>query len=331
MKKVSILLLLTVVLASFSFAQISVTGGFEIGNITEGSEGKSDPALWTAFEGSASKELGPGSIGAAFGLGTKLHFAKEYGWKSEPAEIFGSDYATDGLYTDAGDIYLKGTYTLPAGPGELGLGVSTWQDFGALNFDVGYDGITAGPVTLGFGITYALNTSGKTLDEDKAFASENAVFGDDVKAKDDDGKDIVGSKTDDFTARLSAAFDFGLSLTYKFTFGIDHDSKVATIAYVDVNYKVIDPLTVGLELDKTGPAFKGAEYDLANKAGKRETYSQGFTLKPYVKYAITENTSVGLNVKIAGIGNDFGDIETPNDEDYGDVLITPGLTISHTF
>jgi hypothetical protein len=268
MKKVSILLLLTTVLVSFSFAQVTVVGGFEADNVTGGNGGKLDPALWTEFYGAASEELGPGSIGAELGLGTKLHFG-------------------DGVapYSDAGDIYLKGSYTLPAGPGELGIGISTWHTFGALSFGVDYDGIAAGPVTLGFGVSYGFNTTG--IDK-----LEPAVFGDDPK------------ELDKFTARLSADFDFGLGIIYKFQYGIGEESDVANIVYLDINYQVIDPLLVGIEVDETGKEFKG------------------FLVKPYVNYSITEKTTAGLFVKIANIGGE---------EPLDDILITPGLTIKHVF
>jgi hypothetical protein len=268
MKKVSILLLLTTVLAAFSFAQVTVVGGFEADNVTEGNGGKMDPALWTEFYGAASEELGPGTIGAELGLGAKLHFG-------------------DGVapYSDAGDVYLKGSYALPAGPGELAFGISTWHTFGALNFGVDYNGIAAGPVSLGFGASYGFNTSG-TND------GKNAVFGDDPE------------ELDKLTARLSADFDFGLGITYKFQYGIGEESDVSNIVYLDVNYKVIDPLVVGIEVDETGKEFKG------------------FLLKPYANYSITEKTTAGLFVKVANIGG-----EEPAD----DILITPGLTIKHVF
>jgi hypothetical protein len=280
MKKVSILLLLTVFLTAFSFAQVTVIGGFEAGNVTEGNSEKMDPALWTEFYGAASQELGPGSIGAELGLGTKLHLSDDY-----PP------------YDDAGDIYLKGSYALPAGPGELGFGISTWHKFGALSFGLDYDGIAAGPATIGFGIGYDLNTKGTTDNGDK-----NAIFGDEGKPDAPGGK--ATEDLDKFSVRLSVGFDFGLGLTYKFRYAIGDDSDIDRIVYLDLNYQVIDPLLVGVEVDDTGKEFKG------------------FTLKPYANYSITEKTSAGIYFKVANIGG-----KSPND----DVLITPGLTIKHVF
>ncbi|MDR1249059.1 MAG: hypothetical protein LBK63_07130 [Treponema sp.] len=281
MKKVSILLLLITVLVSFSFAQVTVVGGFELDNVTGGNDGKLDPALWTEFYGSASKELGPGSIGADLGLGAKLHFSDE----------------ADSAYSDAGDVFLKGSYTLPAGPGDLAIGISTWHRFSNLSFGVDYDGIAAGPVAIGVGVGYDFNTSGITDDN----PPKPQVFADPDNAV-----------QDTLTARLSADFDFGLGIVYKFQYGIggkdvagDDASGVAKIVYLDVNYKVMDPLVVGLELDNTGDEFKA------------------FQLKPYGNYSISDNTTLGISVKIANINNDVDGAD--------DILITPGLTIKHVF
>jgi hypothetical protein len=284
MKKLSILLLLTIVLASFSFAQVSVTGGFEVDNLTEGNKKKVDPSLWTEFYGAASEELGPGTIGVGLGLGTRLYL---------------SDKHTP--YKDAGDIYLKGSYALPAGPGKLNIGLSTWADFNSLHFDLGYDGIAVGPATIGAGITYAFNTSGEDGKTD-AGATDYAIFGDDAE------------KLDVFTAKLSAAFDFGLGIVYKFQYYIGDEettetgsiieSGVKKIVYLDVSY-ALDPLTVGIEIDDTGDDFKG------------------FTVKPYADYSITEKTSAGFSFKIANIGNDTKGAD--------DLVLTPALTIKHVF
>jgi hypothetical protein len=273
MKKVSILLLLTVVLTAFSFAQVSVVGGFEAANLTGGNDGDMDPALWTEFYGAASQELGPGTIGAELGLGTKLHLSDKFA-----------------PYDDAGDIYLKGSYTLPAGPGALSFGLSTWHKFDDLHFDLGYSGIAAGPVTLGFGITYALKTTGFNDD------GESAIFGD--GPKDSAAQDV-------FTGKLTASFDFGLGLTYKLKYGIGDENEVVNIVYLDLNYQVIDPLLVGLEVDDTGDEFKG------------------FTAKLYGNYSITEKTTAGIFFKIQNINNDA--------EGHKDIELSPGLTITHVF
>jgi hypothetical protein len=280
MKKVSILLLLATVLVAFSFAQVTVVGGFEAGNLTGANEaisGKVDPALWTEFYGAASEELGPGSVGAELGSGAKLHF----GDGAEP-------------YTDAGDVYLKGSYALPAGPGELAFGISTWSLFNALSFGLDYDGIPAGPVALGVGVAYGFNTAGTDT-------NGSAVFGDEP------------AKPDKFTARLSADFDFGLGIIYKFRYFINNaadKSDVDRIVYLDITYQVIDPLVVGVEVDNTGKEFKGDA-------------EGGFTVKPYGKYSITEKTTLGLSVTLGNINSDVAG--------HKDIEITPALTVTHVF
>jgi hypothetical protein len=304
MKKLGILLLLTTVLAAFSFAQVSVTGGFELANVSGAKiydedakelwNDKMDPARWTEFYGTGSRELGPGSIGAALGLGTKLHFGEDV----KP-------------YGTAGDIYLKGFYNLPAGPGTLAIGVSTWSMFDSLQFGLDYDGIAAGPVSLGLGLAYTLNTTGETGTGDDKKA---AVFGDEDK------------EWDVFTAKLSADFDFGLGIIYKFQYGIGDsvagkkvESDIKKIVYLDVSFQVMDPLKVGIELDDTGKDFKG---DLVPES---ETLNLGFTLKPYVEYAISENTTAGFAFVINGING--------GKKDSFEVVpfFTPQLTISHSF
>jgi hypothetical protein len=293
MKKVSILLLLITVLAAFSFAQVTVVGGFQAANVTEGNSGHMDPNLWTEFYGAASKDLGPGSIGVELGLGAGLHFSDK-------------DYPYD---AGNGDVYLKGSYTLPAGPGDLAIGISTWSKFSNLSFGVDYDGIAAGPATIGVGVGYDFNTTG--VNEDGDFA----IFGDEGGPSIPPQYEfLVGANTDPkdkFSARLSADFDFGLGITYKFRYAIggedangDDDSGIDRIVYLDINYKVMDPLVVGLELDDTGDEFKG------------------FTLKPYGNYSISDNTTLGIFVKIGNISG-----ESPAD----DIIITPGLTIKHVF
>jgi hypothetical protein len=294
MKKVSILLLLTTVLAAFSFAQVTVVGGFQAGNVTagnkhvgEGEDGrdkKMDPTLWTEFYGAASQELGPGSVGVELGLGAGLHFTKD-----EPGD-------GDTPYDNGnGDVYLKGSYSLPAGPGELAFGVSTWHTFSSLHLGVDYDGIVAGPATVGFGLEYAFNTTGQNDDE------EPAIFGDKPE-----------KENDKFTARLSADFDFGLGIVYKFRYFMGEDSDIDNIAYLDVNYKVMDPLVVGIELDNTG------------KDGNKDAdLFKGFQVKPYGNYSLSDSTTLGIFVKLANIGNDV--------EGNKDIEITPGLTIKHVF
>ncbi|MDR1507210.1 MAG: hypothetical protein LBI67_08920 [Treponema sp.] len=232
MKKLAILFLLTTLLVSFSFAQVSIVGGFEAGNVAGGNSGDMDPALFTEFYGAASQQLGPGTIGVELGLGTKLHLSKD----GVPATA-----AT--AYDFAGDNYLKGSYTLAVGPGSLAFALSTWGEsnggkanFGDLHIGADYDGLAVGPATLGFGAEYQFKTTGIDGFDKKVFADKPKVA------------DVV-------QVRVSAAIA-AFSIIYKFNYALDPTSEISRIAYVDASYKINDPLTVGLELDDTGKEFK---------------------------------------------------------------------------
>jgi hypothetical protein len=288
MKKLAILFLLTIVLASFTFAQVTVKGGFEVINVTGADETvptagtEADPVLYTEFSGAASKELGPGSIGVALQVGAGLHFGDDV----DP-------------YDPHGDLLLKGSYSLAAGPGTLAFALFTKSaSFGALGIGVDYDGIAVGPATLGFGVEYDFNTSGRD--------------GADVGAFKDDPKE-----GDKFIARAGFGIA-GFSLTYKLEFTLnatnpangDDESWVSKIAYIDASYQVLDPLKVGLELDNTGAPNKDGDY------------FKGFALKPYAEYAINASATVGASVFIGNISG-----EKP----YEDIYITPGLWISYSF
>jgi hypothetical protein len=231
MKKASMLLLLITVLTAVSFAQVSVLGGFQLGNVTGSNyDGHMDPNLWTEFYGAAGQELGPGFIGVELGLGAGLHFSDEN---------FPYDRG------DKGDVYMKGYYALPTNSGELAIGLSTWYLFNSLQFSLDYDGISVGAAALGLGAAYQLNTSGSN--------GGYAIFG--------DGDNPV---QDLFTLRFSAGFESGLGIIYKFQYGIggrdpyteEDQTGVAKIVYLDISYQLY-PLVVGLEIDDTGDKFKG--------------------------------------------------------------------------
>jgi hypothetical protein len=275
MKKLAILFLLTIVFASFTFAQVTVKGGFEVENVSGANSGDANPILFTEFTGKAGTDLGPGTIGVELGLGTALNF---------------SDKAT-AAYAGHGDIYLKGSYSLAAGPGTLAFGISTWPDFGSLHFGADYDGIAAGPATLGFGVEYDFNTSG--LD-----GADIGVFKDDPK------------KDDLFVGRVGVSIA-GFSLTYKIKYTLgDPDSFVSTIANIDASYQINDAIKAGVEVDNTGKTAKSADY------------FKGFSIKPYGEYALSDQTAAGAYVVVGNISG-----EAPVDE----ITIKPGLWINHSF
>lgn len=289
MKKIAILFLLATVLVGFTFGQVWVKGGLDLDNITGANDGDMNPILYTEFGGAASADLGPGSVGVELQAGAGINFA---------SDVY--------PYVSHGDIYLKGFYALPAGPGTLKFGLSVWSVnstdidptaalafgtapmFNIIEIGADYDGVAIGPATLGFGAWYDFKTSG--ID-----APDMAVFGDDPEQA-----DLIGF-------RVSAAID-AFSVTYKLKITSGEDTFISTIAYLDAAYQVMDPLKVGLEVDDTGAQMKDGDY------------FKGFTLKPYAEYALSEGTVAGAFVALKNLNAEEGDME-----------LNIGAWIKHTF
>jgi hypothetical protein len=336
MKKLAILFLLATVLVSFTFAQVTVKGGLDLNNVGEANDttsnvNKRDIQLYTEFVGTAKTDLGPGAIGAELSLGTALSFQDKN--------------TTTSAYKEHGDIYLKGFYELPAGPGTLGIALSLWSpSFGGLHFNVGYTGLAAGPVVLGFDVEYDFNTLGQN---DKT-PKEAAAFGE------------GGSKEgvpDDIILKVTADFAFGLSITYKFDYAIADTTATANgatgnvkgyikeIAYLDIAYALPSiPLKVGVELSGTGgfardgtnvdtkQAFFGSGYAGINATGGAA--DPGLNIKPYAEYAITEKVKAGAFVAVKKLGTDKeknGTTDSNGAAKAWDIELNPGLWISYSF
>jgi hypothetical protein len=303
MKKLAILFLLTTVLVAFTFAQVSEKVTFEIDNVSEENGTTATPAKKTIkllflTEASASQEIGPGSLGiySAFTLGQK--------WQDK--------LNGDGLVAD--DIELKLSYSLAAGPGTLTPYLDwNWGDGKGAKIipGVGYSGFAAGPATLGFDVQLQYG-----------YATGNSSSG-----------TYTDQGLDKLELAISAAFDFGLSVTYKFDYDLDEKKgrdkgdfigeNVARIAYLDINYKLLDEkLVVGLELDDTNSNFSG------------------FTLKPYASYTLNDNLSAGLYVKVKNINADDS-VESgikstlsgnADNSQFGkpDIFFSPGLWVKYS-
>jgi hypothetical protein len=291
MKKLAILFLLTTVLISFSFAQVTVQGGLEFKHLNEGNDEKLTPILYTEFVGTAATPLGPGSIGAELALGTGLAF-------QEDADA----------YDTHGDTYLKGFYELPAGPGTLSFALRTFfgdrgdgeaQGFGDLRFNADYAGLAAGPATLGFGLEYDFTTSG----EDDA--GDGQIFGDDKDNK---------KYADAVDLKFTAAFAFGLGIEYHFKYALAKDNTtgdpdenyIAEIVKLNVSYALPSiPLKIGGELTDTG-GWNTADDKQAFFGGDG---TKGFAFKPYATYGISEKLTAGLEIPISGINADDNEQE----------------------
>jgi hypothetical protein len=287
MKKLAILFLLTTVLIGGVFAQASVKAQFGLGNVSEANDGKMDPALSLFFNGAGSQEVGPGVLAFEAQAALSLSF------QDVPGR--GASFLVD-------DTYGKIGYSLAAGPGTLGISLKAiatdaikWEP------EVNYTGVAVGPATLGFGVWYDFKTTGQAVDGYKA------PFG-----KYEDGNPVVDGteyKDDDLGIYVTAAFDFGLNVKYQFVYGVGAE-EIANIAYLDVNYQVMEPLNVGVELDAT-----------ANKAGD---VFKGFQIKPYASYVITENMSAGLEVKLSNIAQE------ENHPDGDELTVNPAVWFKYS-
>jgi hypothetical protein len=321
MKKLAILFLLATVLVSFTFAQVSVKGGLDFNNLAEGNDQDRDVILYSEFVGTASSELGPGTIGAELSLGVGLSFRAWDKGTGVGAGVSptGDAYLSSAVYGSHGDVYVKGFYDLPAGPGTLGFGLTAWNSFGALDFDVGYSGIAAGPATVGVNLTYGFNTTGYDKNATaKIFADAEKEF----------------QAPDVLTAKVTADFAFGLGLVYKFQYVITEDSYINEIAYLDVSYVLPSiPLKIGAELSGTAGSYtddKGKVKQGLFGTGKDKDGYPGLNLKPYAEYTISENVVAGAFFKVQKLGTDKE--KNPNAAGkVWDVTFSPGLWIKYTF
>jgi hypothetical protein len=164
----------------------------------------------------------------------------------------------------------------------MGSNIPTPPIFGALHFNVGYAGLAAGPATLGFEFEYDFNTEGRTS------SGKNGVFADGAKL------------TDNIDLKVTADFAFGLGIEYHFNYAMeDPDNYIAEIAKLNINYTLPSiPLKIGFEISGTG------ELDGANdqKFFGGDT-TDGFDLKPYVEYAISEKLTAGFDLPIHGLNS----------------------------
>jgi hypothetical protein len=335
MKKVAILVLLIALVASFSFAQVSLKSTLELSNINNadipGKQAGVDPNLTFTFDGAASTDIGPGKLTLSGEISYQAHFTDKYWSKAAIDDAItnnsgilpdGSDAtkATAGTGNNlTGDNFISLGYLVPVGPGSIDVGVKqsidTWVG-GVYNWYlepwIGYTHIGLGPATLGVTVLY-----------DYAF-----------NGSDTDGRSTAyihptgwQASADRLIFKLDADFAFGLGFTYKFIYAVgplaayaaDADLGVGTtdtgifqIAYLDLWYKLSSALTLGVEIDGTGPAFKGPK----DAAGD----GPGFQLKPYANVGINDNLSAGFYLKVGQLLNDYD----------ADILFSPGVWIKYT-
>ena len=185
-------------------------------NITEANGGELIPWLGFVFNGSASGELGPGSLSFAVQASPAFYFNDTV----MPAQDLGAD-----------DNFIDFGYALGAGPGTLGINLGIDFD-NATGFyfrpGVSYTGIEAGPATIGVGSYLGIATTGMKDGKGSAF-----------------GRDPIEGF--DLAFWLDAGFDFGLGVFVEYAFNTDK-SETAWL-YMNFSYGVTDALSVNVELD----------------------------------------------------------------------------------
>jgi hypothetical protein len=264
MKKVSILLLLTVVLASFAFAIEGVgdfTAGLDVAfdNVGGANGGK----LQVNINPSIAYSRSFGAFGLAAKLSDTVHIPT-----AEGADI------SDDLY-----FRLTPSYSLAAGPGELGFALALRLNApivpsgGDLSFyidpSVTY-GLEAGFGALSFGL-----------------GTEHIAI-----AKDADG---YGLENIPIYFNAGVDLSFGLGFSLKPYFVIDTtDSKVDFFSniIVDVHYAITDAIKAGVETDIP------ADFDA------------GVTVKPYGEFGFGA-LGVTAEVSLGGIGAEGDIVITP--------------------
>jgi hypothetical protein len=321
MKKIAILFLLTIVFASFVFAQeASVTTKLEF--VLKNVNGAKDYGDYAGTTGTTTKSAddlnkkmepylilpivsASASVGD-FDLGADVAFGHS----------FGTDRQTHKIDTAA----FHAQYNIAAGPGSLGIFLN-WNEVNArLEPGASYSGLVAGPVTLGFNASFQYN-----------YANVN-----------EKGKPTVfnsDTKRDTIVLGVNAGFDFGLNIAYTFKYdlgidkkangGVELKSGIGEIAMVDVSFNFEGlagiPLTVGIATENTG--------ETRAWAGKM---LKGFRIDPYASYQITDAIAAGLRVRLENVADDnYGSSGTPPTKlDFKaskDLAISPAVWLSYTF
>jgi hypothetical protein len=241
MKKVSILLLLTVVLASFTFAIDGVgdfKAGVEIGLDNVG--GANDGALLISIEPSIAFSRSFGAFGLAAKLGDVVYIPTD-----EPPKQ--SDKIDDELY-----VGVTPSYTIAAGPGELGISLGLQGRFwladkagnkaivadGDLSFALRIDPVISYGLDAGFGaLTFELGTDHLQLQGNQG----------------SDGKSIGLVRLPIY---LQAGLDlpFGLGFWLKPVLGIkapDNDNQDTGLDSfnIDIHYAITEQILAGVEVN----------------------------------------------------------------------------------
>ncbi|GHT88796.1 hypothetical protein FACS1894137_17330 [Spirochaetia bacterium] len=292
MKKVSILFLLTLVLASFTFA-IDGVGDFEIGVETAipnvGGANKSDPLVYVEPYIEFSRSFG------AFGIAVTVDNYLE----------IDTDSDIDNPVYDELFLQVKPSYTIDAGPGSLRFSLAIRPVFNLVNYggdpEVWFD---IDPV-----VKYTADLFFLELGTDHLFIEKGA----------DVVSDDYGVKVDQlyFKAGVTLPFGLGIWVSPRFVFakeanGFDSNrkpkNKNADVFHsfrADVSYDINETVSFGVE-----GRFRVGDYAKLD----------GHFIKPHVDLSFGA-VAVWVAAEIDGIGNDVD----------ADPEITPVVGVSYKF
>jgi hypothetical protein len=224
--------------------------------------------------------------------------------------------------------------------GQLGdatvYGGTSYQYLWTLEPGISYKDIGLGPVTLGAGLYYEYKYMGISTDNNKGRDKGAAFYrpyGDSMS------KDLIIFK-------FFLDTQFGLALEYNFQYGWGKDAtnqasfarvinasataqqglrEIVKIAYLNVSYTIAQPVKVGLEVDDTGPGFRGAAviYGGTGAIGPNKSYNtetSGFTLKPYAEFNLGD---IGLGAYLQ-----FKQVLATNVD--AELIANPGVWVKYT-
>jgi hypothetical protein len=311
MKKVSILLLLTVVLASFAFA-IEGVGDFDasleitVPNVGSANDGKPKITLEPAIKFSRAF----GAVGLSATLGDNLVI---------DTDSDNDDPIGDGLY-----INVTPSFTTQAGPGELGIALGLQANFALTDKKsaalIGGDYLTKDGMAPFFRVDPSLSYG-----LDAGFGALAFELGTDhlqISGNHGDAKDEYG--VDRVPLYLQAGVDlpFGLGLWVKPYLGIkteDGDEDTGLDQFVfDIHYAINEQITAGVETTiPTGSKDDGADIKgVGVTVIPRGEFSFG-ALGAYVK------------VEISALGQET--VDSAGKTSTSDPVIKPIIGVSYSF
>jgi hypothetical protein len=305
MKKVSILLLLTVVLASFAFAIDGIgdfTGAVEFGLDNVG--GANDSKMVVSIEPSIAFSRSFGAFGLAAKLGDVVYIDTD----SDHDETFG-----DELY-----VGVTPSYTLAAGPGELGLSLGLQGRFwlaakeavdptagdgwltseGDLTFKLRIDPVISYGLDAGFGaLAFEVGTDHLQLQGNQ---------GDDAKS--------FGLVRLPIYLQVGLDLPFGLGFWLKPVLGLktqDYDETDTGLDSfnVDIHYAITEQIAAGVEVN-----IPTVEDGIKN---------QGLTITPRGEFAFGA-LGAYVKVELSGVANDV-------EPEAKDIQIKPIIGVSYSF